>query len=35
MEYEAITDEPETLTTGENVFVEAVAGSDLVKVTRA
>ena len=35
MEYEAITDEPETLTTGETVFVEAIAGSDLLKVTRA
>ncbi len=35
MEYEAITDDDEKLNTGENVIVEAVVGSDIVKVMRA
>ncbi len=35
MEYEAVTDEGEKLSTGENVIVEAVVGSDIVKVMRA
>lgn len=35
MEYEAITDDDEKLGTGENVIVEAVVGSDIVKVMRA
>ncbi|NOZ38892.1 MAG: hypothetical protein GXP24_01535 [Planctomycetes bacterium] len=34
MEYEAVTDEDEKLRTGENVIVEAVVGSDIVKVMR-
>ena len=35
MEYEAITDDDEKLSMGENVIVEAVVGSDIVKVMRA
>ena len=35
MEYEAVTDDDEKLSTGENVIVEAVVGSDIVKVMRA
>lgn len=35
MEYEAITDDEQTLKTGENSVVESVVGSDIVKVTRA
>jgi hypothetical protein len=35
MEYEAISDATETLSTGENVVVENVVGSDVVKVMRA
>ncbi len=34
MEYEAVTDDDEKLSTGENVIVEAVVGSDIVKVMR-
>jgi hypothetical protein len=35
MEYEAVSDATETLSTGENVVVENVIGSDIVKVMRA
>ena len=35
MEYEAVSDAAETLSTGENVVVENVIGSDIVKVMRA
>ena len=35
MEYEAITDEDEKLSTGENVIVEEIVGNDIVKVMRA
>ena len=35
MEYEAISDAAETLSTGENVVVENIVGSDVVKVMRA
>jgi hypothetical protein len=35
MEYEAVSDAAETLSTGENVVVENVVGSDIVKVMRA
>lgn len=34
MEYEAVSDAAETLSTGENVVVENVVGSDIVKVMR-
>jgi len=35
MEYEAVSDAAETLSTGENVVVENVVGGDVVKVMRA
>ena len=35
MEYEAVSDAAETLSTGENVVVENIVGSDVVKVMRA
>lgn len=35
MEYEAVSDDTETLSTGENVVVDEVVGSDIVKVMRA
>ena len=35
MEYEAVSDAAETLSTGENVVVENVIGGDVVKVMRA
>ncbi len=34
MEYEAVTDENEKIKTGENVVIESVLSSDVVKVTR-
>ena len=34
MEYEAVSDDAETLSTGENVVVDEVVGSDVVRVMR-